>query len=441
MNEKTVEIQELNIKERFRQSIRCGTGEAYCILRDNPGIDLSRDITKASLGNLAFDPQIEGDRAFYAARLINLSAKKDKIVNSILVALAQERRDTWALHQLFQLAAIFAKQGNKEARKSIYKRYYKKVIEGSEWCGEDAILDLDGIEGLKFIAEAKGRNLLKSPDDWEDSSFVDLFQRDNQAINVFRELQQASMGKPHIKRYLDSIKKHPWSRSQRRKRPKYDYSKVHENIENKKIVPIPPLSVKDLSKDDLTKLANDFLKEIDHEKQEKYLRVFKETKYPYNYGPILEIAKKPNSRKNRRVEYACEALRHFKATDIRQFAIEKLNNTNIPADYLALLIGNYRKGDWKLLRSIAAKYKDEYLLHTLVWSFVDIYEANKTKECKKPLEAIYRKLNCGRHRLEILEILHKNAVLPVKFLKEMEYDSYDGVRELHEKIKAKRSVR
>ena len=156
---------------------------------------------------------------------------------------------------------------------------------------------------------------------------------------------------------------------------------------------------------------------------------------------ILEIAKKPNSRKNRRVEYACEALQHFKAIDIRQFALEKLNKTNIPADYLPLLIANYRKGDWKLLGSIAEKYKDEYIIHSLVWGYIDIYKTNKTKECKKPLEIIYGKLTCGRHRLDLLEILHENGVLSMKILKEMEYDSYDRVRELHKKIKAKISVR
>ena len=84
-------------------------------------------------------------------------AKKNRIVPSVLVALGQERQDTWALVQLFDLAAIFAKEGNKEARKAIYKRYYKKVIEGSEWCGEDAIVELDGLEGLKYIAEIRGK--------------------------------------------------------------------------------------------------------------------------------------------------------------------------------------------------------------------------------------------------------------------------------------------
>ena len=430
----------MNIKEKFRQSIKCGTGEAYFILRENPRIDFSTEITKAALRNLALDGQLEGSRANYVARLINLSSKKNQIVSSVLSALAQERHDTWALVQLFDLAAIFAKEGNQEARKSIYKRYNKKVIEGSEWCGEDAIVELDGIEGLKFIAETKGRELVKFPDDFEDSSLVDFFQEENPKIKVLEKLKEAAKDNLFIQRYLESIEKHPWSRSKRRKRTKYNYSIVHENIQTKKVVPIPPMRVKDLSRDEIRNLANDFLKEIDPEKQEKYFRVFKETKYPYQYGPILEIAKKPNSRKNRRVEYACEALQYFKGTDIRQFALEKLNKTNIPADYLALLIGNYRKGDWKLLRSIASKYKDQYIIHSLVWSFVDIYKANRTKECKRPLETLYRKLNCGRHRLEILEILHESGILSMKILKEMEYDSYEEIRKFYKKIKTKRST-
>ena len=155
--------RDLKIKERFRQSIKCGTGETYFIIRDNPSIDFSKEITRAALHNLALDGQVEGSRAYYVARLINLSAKKNKIISSILIALAQENRDTWALVQLFDLAAIFAKNGNKEARKAIYKRYYKKNIEGSEWCGEDAILELDGLEGLKYIAETKGKYLVEYP--------------------------------------------------------------------------------------------------------------------------------------------------------------------------------------------------------------------------------------------------------------------------------------
>lgn len=35
---------------------------------------------------------------------------------------------TWALDQLFDITALFAKQGDKEAKQAIYKRYYKREI-------------------------------------------------------------------------------------------------------------------------------------------------------------------------------------------------------------------------------------------------------------------------------------------------------------------------
>jgi hypothetical protein len=430
----------MTIRRRFRQSIKCGTGEAYFILQDNPRMDFSKEIIKASLNNLAYDGQAEGDRAYYLAGLINLSSKKDKIVNSILNALGKECRDTWALDQLFHLAAIFAKEGNKKARQAIYKRYSKNIIIGSEWCGEDALVELDHFEGLKYIAETRGKHLSKNPDDWEDSLLVDLFQKENPEIKVHQELKKSAKINLYIKKYLETIKKHKWSGTKRRQRTKFNYKKVKENIENKKVVPVPRNSIKDLKKFDIKNLADDFLQEKNPVKQEKYLRVFALTKFPFSYQPILQIAKRRNCRGTRLIEFACEALSHFEAMDIRQFAIQKLNKANNPADYLPLLVANYQKGDWKLLRTIAAKYKDENIIHSLVWGFIDIYKSNRTKECKKPLEIIYEKLTCGIHRNEILEILHNNKSLSTKVLKEMKYDSYDGTRKLYEQINAKKAA-
>ncbi len=198
----------MNIRQQLKQSIKCGTGKAYFIVQDNPTIDFYKDITKAALTNFAHDPQVEGDRAHYAAQLINLSNKKEKIIECVLQTLATERQDTWVLDQLFELATIFAKNGDKKARQAIYKRYHKKVINGSEWCGQDAIVEIDGIEGLKFIAKIRGKALIKNPDDWEDSFFVDHFQKENPKIKVYEELEKASKNNSHIKNYLSTIKKH-----------------------------------------------------------------------------------------------------------------------------------------------------------------------------------------------------------------------------------------
>jgi len=425
----------MKVRQRFRQSIKCGTGAAYLIVRDNPTIDFSKDIGKAALTNYAYDAQAEGDRANYVARLINNSDKKDKLVDNVLKALATERQDTWSLDQLFELAVIFAKQGNKKARQAIYKRYHKRVINGSEWCGQDQIVELDGIEGLKHIAETRGKALTKNPDDWEDSFFVDYYQEENPKVKVYQELTKSAGANPYIKKYLDTIKKNKWSRSERPKRPKYTYKIVKENIESKKVVPVPPAGIKELTKTDIKKLADDFLQETDPDKQEKYLRVFARTKFPVDYQPILQIAKGKNIRNNRLIEYACEALRYFRGKDIRQFAIHKLSKTNKHADFLNLLVANYKKGDHKLLTKIAAKYKNEHVIHSLVWGYIDIYQTNKIKECKKPLEIIYDKLTCGIHRHDIVKILYKSDALSDRILKEIEFDSEEDIRKLYKKIR------
>jgi hypothetical protein len=424
----------LSSKKRFKQSIKCGTGEAYFILRDNPAIDFSKDITKAALSILAYDGQCEGHRAEYIAGLISLTDTKENIIDTIIKALAGEE-NIWALDQLFELAVIYAKQGNNKAKQAIYKRYHRKTILSSEWCGQNAIIKLDGMEGLKVIAAKRGQALLQDSEDWEDSWFVDDFQKENPTINVYAELESASKENPSIKKYLDVIRQHKFTQESRCQRPKYDYQVVKGNIEAKRMIPAPPAAIRELSESDIKKLADDFLQEIDPDKQERYLRVFARIQYPYDYHPILQIARKPNSRKNRLVEFACKTLQYFSAPDIRQFAIDKLNRTNAPADYLYLLVSNYEEGDYKLLSRIASTYKNEDVIHSLIWGYVAIYKANKTEECQEPLEILYEKLNCALHRIQLIETLHANNALSERIVKEIEFDSYEATRELFQKIR------
>lgn len=420
------------IKQKFRNSIRRGTGEAHIIIQNNPTIDFSTDIIKASLTNYAYDGQSEGSRAIYISELIMLSKQQDKIRTAILLGLATEQKDTWALVQLFDLAAFFAKQGDKEARKTIYKRFFKKIINGSDWCGYDSIIQLDGLEGLKYIAATIGKSLEKNPNDWQDSSIINHFQEENPKIKVQQELEKASKENQFIKIYLDNIKQTEGSRGNHQKPvANINYRTITERINNKaRRIPINPFEAKRITKADIKRLANDFLKEIDRQKLQKHLIVFNRVKYPYDYSPILDIVKSKNHKNDRLVEYAAGALKYFSGNDIRKFAIECLSVTKTPSDYLDLLVSNYKKGDYKLLTIIAKNCKNENAIHAIVYSYIKIYEANKTKECKEPLEAIYEKLTCGIHRKEIVKILMDNKVLSKQIREEIKYDSDDETRQL-----------
>jgi hypothetical protein len=128
-------------------------------------------------------------------------------------------------------------------------------------------------------------------------------------------------------------------------------------------------------------------------------------------------------------------LKFFSGSDIREFAIEKLKKVKIPSDYLDLLVSNYKNGDFKLLTEIVARCKNEHDIHSLVYGYINIYEANKTKECKEPLEAIYDKLTCGIHRVDIIKILIENNVLSNRIKNEIKFDSNDEIRKLHDRKK------
>lgn len=269
---------------------------------------------------------------------------------------------------------------------------------------------------------------MKNADAWEDSFFVDYFLENNPEIDVYGELKKLAENNEFIKKYLETIEKRKFSVYKPTK-TKYDYQYVKDRFNNK-YLGIGPRVFERLSKKDLKKLADDFLKEDKRSRQEKYLRIFSNVKFPYNYQPILNLAKAENSRKDRLTEFAVEALQFFKGDDIRQFAIEKLSTTKTPEIYTSLLIGNYKNGDWKLLKSFAEKTKNNDVIHSLASSYIDIYEANLTKECKEPLEAIYDKLTCGLHRISLVKILIENNVLSEKIRNEIEFDSEEGVRKL-----------
>ena len=419
----------MNLKQKFKSAIRRGTGEAHILLKENSTIDFSREIIKAAVFNFAYDQQSEGGREIYVAELIKLSAQKDKILPIIYEALETESNDDWSVEQLFDIAAIFAKQGDERAKQAVYENYYKYAINSSDWCGQDAIIEIDGLEGLKYVAETTGKMLVKYDDKREDSFFVDDFQKQNPAIDVYGELRKAAKNNSFIKKYLETIEKHKFA-VRKREKTVFDYEYIKGRIDDDKNVYLSTYAAEDLSKKDLEKLAEDFLSEKNRIKQEKYLRIFARAKFPFDYQPILDLAKARNSRKDRLVEFAVKSLQFFAAEDIRQFAVEKLSVTNDPVTYTDLLIGNYRKGDWKLLKSIAEKYKNADVIHSLGWSFIDIYKANPTKECQEPLEVIYDKMNCGLHRTDVVEILIENNVLSDRIKSEIQFDSEEGTRKL-----------
>ncbi len=422
-----------NIKRQFFDSLKRGTGEAYLLAKDNPKIDFTTYIIKGALRNYAYDGQSENSRAKYILDLTNLTTQKEKIRKAVLRGLAAEQNDTWSLTHLFDLTKLYAQQGDTEARQAIYDRFLNHPIDNSDWVGYSEIIELDGLKGLIFIAEKFGKYIDKNPDDWQDDSIIRHFQDDNPKIKVFQELEKSSKTNKFIKLYLDNIKKTEASRKSN-VRKKQVFKDIIDEILNSK----PFLSFfrsKELTELELNQIADKLLTEKDNSKKEKLIEIFSDHKFPLDSNFILNLAKQKANSKNRINEFAISALKFLKSDSIREFALYNIPKAKRPASFIDILTSNYKMGDYKLLTEIAKKTKSEHIIESLAGSYVDIFTANKTTECKEPLEILYNKMNCGIHRNGIIEVLLDNNVLSDRLKTEIKYDSYLETRELLDRKK------
>ncbi|MHA4846431.1 hypothetical protein ACX0G7_19795 [Flavitalea antarctica] len=418
------------IKGKFLNSLKRGTGEANLIKQNNPNIDFSPLIIKGAITNYAYDQQSEGSRAGYIYQLIKKSKRKDNIITAVLTRLQVEKTDYWGLDQMCDLAVLFFKGGHAEAKTALYNRFEKNTVEGYEFCGKSQLMEIDGINGVLKVAEMVGRNILEE-NDWEDSYLIDTFQKKHKDLPVYAELAKAGKKNKFIKAYYDSILNNKRTFSKNKKIIKFSYEIVKEKIESGKFRFISVDRANDLSIHDVEKLATELLTEKNKQKQELYLRFFGKRKFPFDYHPILKMASGKNPGKTKLIEFSVDALEYFSGKDIRELALVKFKTEKNPFKYLGLLVSNYKKGDNKLLNEIV-KRSDRYdFVHSIGFGYLNIYEANKTKECKEPLESIYKRMNCGLCRKDVVKLLIDNNVLPASIRQEIKFDSNAEVRKLY----------
>ena len=84
--------------------------------------------------------------------------------NEILKALSETTEGSDA-YQLFELALSFALQGNTEARNTIYIKFERQGFE-EDWLGATEIIELDGLNGLKHVAQIMGSQMEQEDDFW-----------------------------------------------------------------------------------------------------------------------------------------------------------------------------------------------------------------------------------------------------------------------------------
>jgi hypothetical protein len=417
------------IRRQFFHALKRGTGEAYLLVRDHPEVDFSGYLIKGAVKNHAYDGQAEGSRAAYIFEIISISRQQAKIRKAIFQAIQSEKEDTWSLVQLFDLLKLYAQKGDEEARQAMYDRFYQNTIDGSEWAGFREILQLDGLKGLIFITKKAGQYLQKNPEAWEDDGYIRSFQELYPEVDAWKALGEAAKENASIRFYLDHIAKHSQTEKER---PPYTFQSLLDEIENsERNFIFPRMSMlQKASSAQIEVLGRMFLQEKDLSRKERILSVFRKVKFPFDYQVIFTLAKQKPTVKHRLVEYAKDALRHFKGEDILDFALEKMRKSRNPEGFIPLLEQNYREEDGELLTEIVHQFRSEYKIENLAFALTDLFKIVKSKSCAAPLIVLYQKMNCGIHRADVVRILMENQVLPDIIKREIPYDSYMETRGL-----------
>lgn len=415
------------LKKIFYDSLKCGTGQAYLIANQNPQLNLYKLLVKGATTNFSYDGQSENSRAKYILDIININLDRDKIKKEVISKFLTEEFETWDYTHILDLIKLLAEEGNKLARNSLYEKFSTSLERDPYTFGYDEIIELDSFDGLSFVCNEYGKILLQNKEFAVDDYIVSEFQENKKELNVLSELKKLAKENKNIRCYLNTIEK-----NKTRGKTKLSYKKTNEKYKNivDEVLDNKLLFMREFSKSELLELSRALVIETNKTVVEKLLWVFAYNKFQLDSGYILNLATK--KLKNYRInELAINSLAFLKSLDIREFALSKIYKTNYyPSIYTDIFRSNYQEDDYKLLSNIATKFKCDHIIENLAISYCQIFTANKTTECKEPLEILYRKMNCGIHRNGIIEILNENLVLSKEICKEIKYDSYLETRNI-----------
>lgn len=399
-----------------------GTGEAFLIASEHPEIDFTNEIMEGALHNFAYDGQSEPERATYTFGLMQHCTSSDIIKNKVIDALTKESDDTWTLTHLFALTKLFAAAGDNKAHRAIYNRFLHNPIDSADWVGYQEILELDGLKGFFYIAEAYGKMLESQPGSWTDDMIVKHYQELNPEINVWEQLEKESKQNSHILTFMTHIKDSAEAVQLHETQQPNDADITEEIVSNRYFT---NKRIDKLTEEELRTIATHFEKETNYTRKERLLRIFRQRPYPLNSDDILHIATTKNGRLH---DSAIDAMSKLKSDNIRKYAIHQLNSANQPELYAGILAANFRQGDETLMCAIAARIRSDHKIESLTHAYLDIFDQHRSPECGQPLAILYRKTRCGICRHSIVKVMLENNCLPEDIKREIVFDCNEKTR-------------
>lgn len=442
--------------DEFRAALQTGHGRALMNVLRHGSAGLEKLIVEACLHNQAYDPQCEDSRVDWLLDIIDAAGIQEAIQPQILKGWdSAPPDDYWDQSQLCGLAVAFARRGNVEFRRRLYAAY-RKCPNSTEFIGAQEIVELDGVDGLLFVAERAGQWIKDHPQDyiWELPLFV--YDERHTTGDAERILRAAASGNSSIATYLermDALRAEDAAESQARP---YGGTTESDAIARASTKDSPQPDAIDAwtaegiiadvessdrdrrvyrrwarqaPADQLEKIAERLYVENDPERIVLYLRMFV-FKGLVRMDPRIMRFADSEDRTVRWVTYRVLANHNHPA--VRELALDRVRAGRMTEGELGLLCENYEPGDWALIEKTIQLGEDADDVHTVTSDLGRVFEANRSQEAYAPLMFVYEYCPCGICRSDAVGVLWELGLAPDWVLEECDFAAEGRMRRVGE---------
>ncbi|NLD51050.1 MAG: hypothetical protein GX660_28240 [Clostridiaceae bacterium] len=445
--------------KHFKDKISKGLGSAILFLKDNPGEAHRYDntILWACCHNTKYDSQCETDRGQYLYEAICLSSSKDKLEDILLEKLLQNKK-YWDVDQLFDIAVIMYENGNTKAKETMYSKFrsyldevlrikvYNRYRLEAATAGAVAIIDMDGFDGLEFVADIMGRIMISTGREeiFDTDWIISHAENELGEVEVKNFFGNKSLANENIKTFIDEYNSHIVSRheyQQNRKKELPDYETIISIVDeycSEEKMRLGRRNIlrrlgKKANKKELIKVANELENTTDEIKQIALLHVFINAVYPLRIDFLLNLSYSNNKEL---AGAAATALENIKDNRIHDLALDLIKDKELSVYALGLLKLNFENDFDIVLDLLKSEYErlkieeSEFDFHSLTMGVREIFEYNKSIDSIDILLFLYHNTTCSYCRTIIVEIMCNTGVLPDNIAEECQYDCVLEIREM-----------
>jgi hypothetical protein len=417
-------------KAQFKTALRKGQGRALRAIRARGQLIDESTVLDACLHNFAYDPQLEGSRAWWMMAFLDAADAAERLRPKILAAF-DSATSTWDLDQLCGLAEIYARRGCAEARETLYKVFERQPDPMASWLGVEQILRLDGLRGV--VLAAARRPAERAFGEWRDG-FVDLLESADEAFGaeaVDETVEEAARSYPRLRSFQQSL------RDYRERPPPEPRQETAIGLEQviEEIRAADPSRGRQryrgwgkriASEEALRQVAEAMYSESHPGRLAKYLAILSGRAPSRLHPRLLTLADHPDREVRSR---ALAVLANYSTEAVRALALTRMRQGDHGEEVLGLFIKNYREGDHRLIEAALLTGDNIGDVHGLVLAIRRIFENNHTAACATSMRFVYEHSPCSLCRAGTVELLLELGMLPDELREECALDANEDIRE------------